>query len=125
MARQRRPEWEVTASKRRKVRTRDRYNITSSEERRLMADVPENSASRGYGMSARMIDALIDRHRNGNAAMKRVIEEQLDDINYHTESRLLSQGKYRDALRGNKTYHAEMGTKPSARYAAQYGLIAG
>ena len=111
--------------KKRTVKTRDRYNITDREAQALDYDLPRNSAAHDWGFSPRMMDALIDRHRNGNAAMKRAIEEQLDDINYHPEAHALSQGDYKAALKRNKQYHKEMGTRPTKRYQKQYGMIAG
>ncbi|MBR1809562.1 MAG: hypothetical protein IJ776_09290 [Paludibacteraceae bacterium] len=111
--------------KRRTVKTRDRYNITSEEERALYNDIMPNSGSREWGMSARMIDALIDRHRRGNDAMKRIVLGQVEDMNYHSLARKLDSGDYRGALQENRQRHKEEGTKPTGRYNAQYGLING
>ncbi len=114
-----------SARKRKTIKTRDRYKITPAEESRLMGDIGMNSISRDWAVHPRFMDALIDRHRKGDAAMKRVVEDQLDDMNFHSEARALSQGKYREVLQANMKEHKDMGTKPTARYAAQYGLISG
>jgi hypothetical protein len=120
------PDYMVAARKQRTVKTRDKYNITGAEAIALDNDISRNSTARDWGMSARMVDALIDRHRKGNAAMKRVVEDQLDDINYHREARALSEGKYKDALKMNQQYHKEMGTKPTKQYQQMYkGLVGG
>lgn len=107
------------------IKTRDKYRITDAEETALHNDVMPNSASRGWGISARLADAYIDRHRNGNEAMKRVVIDQIDDMNYHRFAKMLDNGDYKGALRMSKEMHKEQGTKPSARYSAQYALING
>ena len=111
--------------KRRTVKTRDRYNISNEEEAALHGDVMHNSGSRQWGMSARLADAYIDRHKNGNEAMKRVVIDQIDDMNYHRFAKMLDKGDYKGALRMSKEMHKEQGTKPSAQYSAQYALING
>lgn len=112
--------------KRKKVKIRSKYNPTQAEAQRLLNDVSGNSASREWGMSARMIDALIDRHKNGNAAMKKVVEEQLTDMNFHTLSKYLNKGDYKNSLKWNSYTHKEMGTKPTKQYRQMYkGLVGG
>lgn len=111
--------------KRKKVKIRSKYNPTQAEAQRLLNDISGNSASREWGMSARMIDALIDRHKNGNAAMKNIVEEQLTDMNFHTLSKHLNKGDYKNALKWNSYTHKNMGTKPTKQYKGMYGMISG
>lgn len=115
----------VNARKRLTPRVRDKYNPTASEENLLMNDVSDNSAAHEYGYSPRWIDAAIDRHMKGNARMRRVIEEQLTDVNYHKLSRQLQEGDYKGALRDNKQYYKEYGVKPTNQYRSMYAAVAG
>lgn len=115
-------EFYVNARKRKTAKVSNKYKITQAEERRLMNDVGKNSAAHEWGYSPRWIDAAIDRHKKGNAAMKRVIEEQLTDVNYHHEAELLSQGKYKQLIKENKQYHKEYGSKPTAQYSGMYAV---
>ena len=111
----------MATKQKRKAPTRpvSRYMLTDAEKDNYMRRMGDISYKRGYGMSPRMIDALIDRHKNGNANMRTVVEEQLDDINYHREAELLRNGKYKQAYKENLKYHKEYGTKPTSTYAAR------
>lgn len=55
----------------------------------------------GYGLTTKELSRIIQQHKKARAigdfrAMS-VIEYRLTDINYHTECRLLSAGKYEEA----------------------------
>lgn len=120
------PDFVLEARRKRTIKTRDKYNITGAEALALDNDISRNSTARGWGMSARLVDALIDRHRKGNAAMKQLVEDQLSDVNFHREARALSGGNYKEALRVNKRNHEMERTKPTKQYQQMYkGLVGG
>lgn len=55
----------------------------------------------GYGLTSKQLNRLIQQHKMaravGDIRTMSMIEYRLTDINYHTECRLLSAGKYEEA----------------------------
>lgn len=54
----------------------------------------------GYGLTRKELSRIIQKHKKARAAgdfrTMSVVEYRLTDINYHTECRLLSAGKYEE-----------------------------
>ena len=67
---------------------------------------------------------MITKHKNGDAKTKAKVEYRLSDANWHTMSRLLSQGKYGSAQKQNDKDYPESDRQGYVRSVA-YGNVGG
>lgn len=80
---------------------RRNYQLTQGD----YAKISEKSRKNGYGFSRAQMITMAKRHFNGNDKTKAIIEEQLDDVNYHSEADFLRNDNYKGFEREvNKNY---------------------
>lgn len=64
----------------------------TAEEREKYVYKPNKKCGWGYGYESLM--KLLKKHQKADKRMKILIEDRLEDANFHSESGLLSEGKY-------------------------------
>lgn len=81
------------------------FNLITPEIRKELSEL---NAKNNYGLSKNMLLILIRQHKkareNNDILTMQKIEYRLDDINFHTESGLLSEGKYKEARNSTKEF---------------------